>query len=253
MQKEIWKDVVGYEGRYMVSNLGNVKSVIFKKNGKEKNLKLLDGKDYLQVRLRKDGKGKTLKVHRIVAKAFLDNPNNYNVVNHKNWNKHDNRAENLEWCSYSYNNWYLPNRKEPMPMPKAKAKKENGYKNGNKSFAKPKQVICLETGDVFASISEAARNTNVEQSNISRCLRGRQRTCGGYHWKYANEETKLVGTLTLADGNITGWIDAEKKTDGTYKTCYFDLSDLRNYRGRIQFVIKDIEDSNKQICIYAAG
>lgn len=166
--EEIWKDVVGYEGRYLVSNLGNIRSTIFSKDGKAKNIKLLNGAHYLIVRLQKNGVGSTKKVHRLVAEAFLENPNNYPVVNHKNLNKHDNRVDNLEWCTYSYNNTY---RRE----------------------IKTKKVICVETGMVFDSSKEAAQFASIERSGVTRCCLGRQLTSGGYHWKYMDkEESKYV-------------------------------------------------------------
>jgi len=241
--EEIWKDVVGYEGRYKVSNLGNVKSVIFSARGKENLLSLLKGKDYLLVRLYKDGKGSMQRVHRLVAEAFIENPNGYPVVNHKNWDKHDNRAENLEWCTYSYNNWYLPIKSGSYKTP-VKKPKERPWKD----FAKPKRTVCVETGEAFDSISLAAKFAHVEQSNISRALTGRQRTSGGYHWKYADEESKSVGTLSFAEGNITDWIPARKIQGDMFVTDLFDLSDLRKLRGRIRFVIQDC-DGEKRISI----
>lgn len=242
---EVWRDVVGYEGRYQVSNYGNVKSIIFSKNGKEFSLSLLNGKDYLLVKLYKDGKGSMQRVHRLVAEAFIDNPDNLPVVNHKNWDKHDNRAENLEWCSYSYNNSYLPPESK-----KAKAKKlrANCQDSSGKQFASPKRVICIETGKMFNSISEAARFTGVEQSNISRALAGRQRTSSGYHWKYADEESKIIGTLSLARGQITDWIPACETNTGVFATEVFDLSDLRKMKGRIKFLVR-ANNGKTEICL----
>ena len=81
MKKEIWKDILGYEGLYQVSNFGRVKSTKF---GKERILKLTKDKDgYLIVNLYKNNKSKTLKVHRLVAEVFLPNPYNLPQVNHK--------------------------------------------------------------------------------------------------------------------------------------------------------------------------
>lgn len=242
--EEIWKDVVGYEGRYKVSNLGNVKSVIFSRKGKEKNLALLVGKDYLLVRLFKNGVGTMQRVHRLVAEAFLENPENYPVVNHKNWDKHDNRVENLEWCSYSYNNTYLRDG----------SKKMRAKRNGplyHKDFASPKRVICIEKNIVFDSISEAARFAGVEQSNISRCVCGRQRTAGGYHWKYADEKSRSIGTLIDANGIISEWQSAEKVSDNVFMTGVFELDDLRRMRGRIRFLVRDVGD-RREISICSA-
>ena len=113
--KEIWKDIEGYEGLYQVSNKGRVKSLKRKicsnSNHKyntlsEKLLKLSGGGKYIQVILCKDGKTSAKLVHRLVAQAFIPNPNNLPCVNHKDENKKNNDVRNLEWCTYKYNNEY---------------------------------------------------------------------------------------------------------------------------------------------------
>jgi len=99
--KEIWKDIKGYEKLYQVSNLGNIKSL---KTGK--NLYYSKSKRYLRVGLFKDKKRKGFSIHRLVAEAFIPNPNNYPCVNHKDCNGNNNRVDNLEWCTYKQNNDY---------------------------------------------------------------------------------------------------------------------------------------------------
>ena len=109
MNKEVWKDIKGYEGKYQVSNLGRVKSLYLinrqAKIPREKILKLghnLQG--YPQIHLCKDNKtSKSIFVHKLVAEAFIPNPDNLPVVNHKNEIKTDNRVENLEWCTQKNN------------------------------------------------------------------------------------------------------------------------------------------------------
>ena len=114
---ELWKDIKNYEGLYQVSNLGNVKSVdryVYAGDNsnhkyqhiKERNLKLSGGDKYIQVSLCKNGKIKAFLVHRLVAEAFIPNPDNLPCINHKDENPKNNQAENLEWCTYKYNNEY---------------------------------------------------------------------------------------------------------------------------------------------------
>lgn len=115
---EIWKDIKGYEGKYQVSNLGRVKSLYLinrqAKIPRERILKLghnLQG--YPQIHLCKDNKtSKSIFVHKLVAEAFIPNPDNLPVVNHKNEIKTDNRVENLEWCTQKNNvQLYYKNKK----------------------------------------------------------------------------------------------------------------------------------------------
>ena len=113
--KEMWKDIKDYEGLYQVSNLGRVKSLerLAKSNNnnyrivKEKLLKQSEDKDgYKRVSLNKNNKSKLCTIHRLVAEAFIPNPNNYPCINHKDENKQNNNLENLEWCTVKYNNNY---------------------------------------------------------------------------------------------------------------------------------------------------
>lgn len=112
---EKWKDIKGYEGLYQVSDLGRIRSCArtvkkqwFLKHIRERILKQgVDRKSgYCNVSLRKDGKYNTIRVHRIVAEAFVENPHHYNIVNHKDCNPGNNNASNLEWCTQRYNICY---------------------------------------------------------------------------------------------------------------------------------------------------
>lgn len=127
MQNEIWKDIPNYEGLYQISNLGNVKRVLFVNNitTKPQN-KILkptsNGNGYLIISLHKNGKRKNYYIHRLVAETFLNNPNNYNEINHKDFNKKNNKVDNLEWCCRQYNVNYSINN---MKKPKVNCKKTN--------------------------------------------------------------------------------------------------------------------------------
>jgi hypothetical protein len=102
--EEIWKDIVGFEGLYQVSNLGNVKRFFYKMALKENLIgKSIDRYGYVKRILSKKGKGYNFTEHRLVALAFIDNPENKATINHKNGIKTDNRVENLEWCTNQEN------------------------------------------------------------------------------------------------------------------------------------------------------
>lgn len=108
--KEIWKDIKGFEGLYQVSNLGNVKSFRqSSKYGKPKEFLLkpsVANTGYCQITLYGNGSRKKFLIHRLVAEAFLENPDNLPNVNHKDENRTNNHVENLEWCTTAYNNRY---------------------------------------------------------------------------------------------------------------------------------------------------
>lgn len=182
MKNEIWKDVVGYEGLYQVSNLGRIKSVeriIVGKNGvtipvKSKIKKPFDnGRGYLSVMLYKGNKGYPMYVHRIVCEAFIPNPNNLPCVNHKDENKQNNNINNLEWCTYSYNNSYNGLRERVVDT----------YKKNHKNM-KTVYQYSLE-GDFISSfigVREAERITGCK--TIHHNLTGLYKQAGGYRWSY---------------------------------------------------------------------
>jgi hypothetical protein len=154
IMEEVWKEVIGYEGLYQVSNLGKVKSI-------KKNILLkpvFDKRGYNMVSLYINGKGKTNKIHRIIAIAFIPNPENKPQVNHKDCNKNNNSVENLEWNT---------NRENI----------QHAYNNGLKQSSidrikklKAKSVINIITGEEFESCTAAAKSINYSQSRLSSIL-----------------------------------------------------------------------------------
>jgi hypothetical protein len=170
-QEEIWKDVVGYEGLYQVSNLGRVRSFGFDKWHKGKIIKgCFDGKKkYLFVSLHKEGKSKGFNIHRLVATAFIPNPNNLPQVNHKDENKENNCVENLEWCTSIYNTTY----------------NNVAYKKADVLRKKVSQYLPDGTWiATYSSEMEAARQTGFAASHISAVCRGQQSFAYGYIWKF---------------------------------------------------------------------
>lgn len=101
--QEIWKDISGYEGLYQVSNLGRIKSLKGYYHRKEKILKSGIRNGYYVINLSKKRERKSYQVHRLVAQAFIPNPDNYLIINHKDENPLNNYVGNLEWCSQKHN------------------------------------------------------------------------------------------------------------------------------------------------------
>lgn len=182
MDSEIWKDIVGFEGLYQVSNVGRVRSIgrnyydhynkvySYLKRDKAviKAQQYYGGKDYPRTVLYKMGRSHLMSIHRAVAEAFIPNPGNLPTVNHKNGIRTDNRVENLEWCSYSDNlihSMYVLNRIEKLGKP----------------------VMCVETGERFRSIGEAAKEKGLSFHCLRAHLKGRMPSLHGQHWVFIDK------------------------------------------------------------------
>ena len=169
---ETWKEIAGYEELYEVSDQGRVKSLNYNHTGKEKILKpRMNSCGYFLVQLCKDGVVKQCLIHRLVAEAFIPNPNNLETVNHKDEVKTNNVASNLEWMSQKDNTNY-------------------GTRNKRIAEARSKQVQMFDksTGELlatFPSTHEAARVPGICQSSIVMCCNGKYKSTGGYIWRYA--------------------------------------------------------------------
>ena len=179
--EEIWKDIEGYEGLYLVSNLGRIKSLshlVISNRGsymsKERIMTLVyDACGYQQLRLSNKGVKKTQKVHRLVAKAFIPNPNNLPEINHKDENKANNCVDNLEWCDRNYNMQYgINTHRHRMPV--------------------AQYTLDGLLVKQYNSIKEASSETGICDTSIGKCATKRvvdkkrgtiAKTAGGYIWK----------------------------------------------------------------------
>lgn len=177
----MWKDIAGYEGMYQISNYGNVRSldrITYNKNGSKINrvgkpkAKTIDNLGYYHVRLSKDSKTDTFRIHRLVAEAFIENPNGYKYINHKNEDKLDNSVDNLEWCSAKYNLEYSNNTR----------KAANSNKKPILQYSLDSQLI-----KEWSSMKEIEIHLGFLHGNIGKCCRGESKQSYGYIWRYKEQ------------------------------------------------------------------
>ena len=183
--RELWKDVVGFEGLYMISSKGRVicvgsdksKIATISKNG-DLILKQQDNRGYRKVLLTNGNRRITFSAHRLVAIAFIPNPENKPQVNHINGNKSDNSIENLEWSTSSENINHAFNTLNKVSC-----------WTGRKGVLShcSKKVTCVTTGEVFDSIKEAANKYGIDASNITNAIKGKVKRAAKKEWRlYVN-------------------------------------------------------------------
>ena len=190
MEKEIWRAIKGYEDLYEVSNYGKVRSLFRYK----KILKPIVGvQGYLYVTLYdKNKKQKSKRIHRLVAQAFISNPDNLPFVNHKDEDVKNNVYSNLEWTTTQEN---IIKRYEIGIV-------GNNYKRVSQ-FDKDGNLV-----GSFSSSYEAERITGISRTHIGGCCRGERLTAGGYVWKFEIEEPKKIEKITVREKTL-GFPDGE--------------------------------------------
>lgn len=190
--EEIWRWITGYEDIYQVSNLGRVRSVdrfVYCEVSPNKLQHLFgkilkqgfNHKGYPIVYLSKNGKQKTITVHRLVALAFIENPLNLPQVNHKDGIKTNNHVGNLEWCTNSYN------QQHAYDIGLQPSYEES---NGRGRLARPVAMLDLDTRCIlrtFNTLANAGRETGINQYNIRSVCMGLRNHAGGYGWKFIDK------------------------------------------------------------------
>lgn len=173
---EIWKDVKGFEGMYEVSNLGNVKSLMYRKQNRNKLLKLeLTWNGYQRAAL---GHSFRKTVHRLVCELFVPNPENLPIINHINGIKTDNRAVNLEWVTQSDN---VIHGLKVLGNPGSNTGHTGGKSKLSKACIQLKDGINIGT---FEGASEAGRRTGISRASIIQVCNNKRLSAGGFTWMY---------------------------------------------------------------------
>lgn len=190
--KEEWRSVAGYEGKYIISNYGNLKR-IHKYTPASNKKPSVDQDGYLRTKLHNGRLTKYSGIHKLVAEAFIPNPDDKPQVNHKDGNKRNNNVNNLEWVTSSENNAHKFMVLDPVSY-----------------HRKRKAVKCKELNKIFESLSAASKTLGIHRGDIRDVANGKPRhiTAGGYHWEWC-----LTGEYNLSEHNICELLKLNKEGD----------------------------------------
>lgn len=183
---ELWKDVVGYEGLYQVSNMGSVRSLNYANRGYAKKLvPKKNNRNRLWFDLRKDGKSHPCLAHRLVAMAFIENPDNLPEINHIDENPANNNVWNLEWCTREENlAKYCANH----------GKTRRPVRNYSPRYHKRSHLMVEQIDQDGNTVRVWANSRTIQAEcgwsdwSISECCRGKRKKAYGYTWRYANDD-----------------------------------------------------------------
>lgn len=179
---EVWKDIEGYEGKYQVSNLGNVKSLDYGGHGYAKVLTpKVNNSGRLWVELRKPGCVKQMLIHRLVGEAFIPNPQKLPQINHKDENPMNNVVDNLEWCTGTYNRMYSIIRHPE------RCKSRKATPKYRRMLDKPIVQIDMNGNEIawWDCARTITKEMGMSQTSITQCCDGIRKTAYGFRWRYA--------------------------------------------------------------------
>jgi hypothetical protein len=266
--EELWKDIVGFEGLYKISNLGRVMSCRSANHKDKKPIIMkpsVSNTGYHHVQLYKNKKAYTMTIHRMVATAFIDNPSNKPEVNHIDGIKSHNAVDNLEWVTIGENQRHAIKLglRSPSPMTGRKGKESPTSKSVIQ------YTLDGEFVRVWYCISDAARALNCHTSAIGLCLSGRNITGAGYMWRELKDDTipqkispsrnrnhaKAISVIQLSMSNeiIKSWnslYSASKETGNTAYSirlcCQGTLESLNGYKWKFANPHKIVEPRKEQ-------